>query len=53
MLNVQRKIIYHPPKELNKKKRMPNKNINKPTNKTGQTNKNERKQYRQQIYGVC
>jgi hypothetical protein len=58
MLNVQRKIKYHPPKELNKQKTNAEQTIkqsNKQTNKTGQkkTKKNERKKYPQQIYGVC
>jgi hypothetical protein len=58
MLNVQRKIKYHPPKELNKQKTNPEQTIktNQQTNKQNRTKKtknNERNKYPQQIYGVC
>jgi hypothetical protein len=49
MLNVQRKIKYHPPKELNKQKTNPEQTIktNQQTNKQNRTKKNKKKRKKQ------
>ena len=55
MLFVQRKIKYHPTKELNKQQTNAEQTIktNQQTNKTGPKKKKGTKKYPQQIYGVC